>query len=315
MRYFLLIPQLKIHNANALSSPYTIGFPAMTAWLGAMHYLQRQIQQQYAEIECSQLAISCHAFDLQTYKGQGDFIYSIIGTANPLDKSGERPAFIEEARCHLTVSLLVELHISPQFLLDHKSSLLTLCNQIIGKMKFAGGDVLNAHPCEIIYFDDSPEHYTQELRLILNKLMLGYVLIERRDLIQKTMTEDHKDALDAILDYLVIRHTAHQISTADTSDEQYREHHQKIVWTATRKEPGWLIPIAVGFQGISDPSIARNQRDPETLHRFAESILTLGEFKMPYRITRIDDILWHYHTDLENNLYVCRQTQHATKSE
>ncbi|MCB1977589.1 MAG: hypothetical protein KDE66_11370 [Nitrosomonas sp.] len=37
MRRFLLIPHLKIHNANAMSSPYTIGFPAMTAWLGVRY--------------------------------------------------------------------------------------------------------------------------------------------------------------------------------------------------------------------------------------------------------------------------------------
>ncbi|HNL81302.1 MAG TPA: type I-F CRISPR-associated protein Csy2, partial [Agitococcus sp.] len=46
MRRFLLIPHIKIHNANAMSSPYTIGFPAMTAWLGAVHALQRYVQQQ-----------------------------------------------------------------------------------------------------------------------------------------------------------------------------------------------------------------------------------------------------------------------------
>jgi len=31
----LIIPHILVHNANALSSPFTIGFPAMTAWLGA----------------------------------------------------------------------------------------------------------------------------------------------------------------------------------------------------------------------------------------------------------------------------------------
>jgi len=40
MKDILLIPNLKIHKANALSSPYTIGFPAMTAWLGFMHALE-----------------------------------------------------------------------------------------------------------------------------------------------------------------------------------------------------------------------------------------------------------------------------------
>lgn len=39
MRRFILISHLKIHNANAMSSPFTIGFPAMTAWLGVIHAL------------------------------------------------------------------------------------------------------------------------------------------------------------------------------------------------------------------------------------------------------------------------------------
>ena len=34
MKTYILISNIKIHNANAMSSPYTIGFPAMTAWLG-----------------------------------------------------------------------------------------------------------------------------------------------------------------------------------------------------------------------------------------------------------------------------------------
>ncbi|MGL5336624.1 MAG: type I-F CRISPR-associated protein Csy2, partial [Enterovibrio sp.] len=41
----LILPHLKIHNANALSSPFTIGFPAMTAWLGFMRALERKLNQ------------------------------------------------------------------------------------------------------------------------------------------------------------------------------------------------------------------------------------------------------------------------------
>ena len=67
-----------------------------------------------------------------------------------------------------------------------------------------------------------------------------------------------------------------------------------------------MVPIAVGFQGISPLGLAQNQRDANTPHRFAESVLTLGEFVMPYRIERIDDMLWHYHVDAEQDLYVCQ---------
>ena len=289
MRHFLLIPHLKIHNANAMSSPYTIGFPAMTAWLGAVHALQRNLKQQGCDLNLNKVAVSCHDFNLQTYKGRGDFVHSIVGTANPLDKDGNRPAFIEEARCHLEVSLLIEIESSSK---RQRDQLLELVNGIVASMKFTSGDVLSAKPCTILNFDDD-EDQSQQLRPILNKLMLGHVLIERRDLVIQSM-QDGKDALDSVLDYLKVTHSSIQ-------DED-----GKVTWTSKRKAQGWLVPIAVGFQGISELGHAKNQRDVNTLHRFAESVLTLGEFVMPYRIESIDQLLWQYHVDLENNLYLCQ---------
>ena len=289
MRHFLLIPHLKIHNANAMSSPYTIGFPAMTAWLGAVHALQLKLKQQGCDLNLNKVAVSCHDFNLQTYKGRGDFVHSIVGTANPLDKDGNRPAFIEEARCHLEVSLLIEIESSSK---RQRDQLLELVNGIVASMKFTSGDVLSVKPCTILNFDDD-EDQSQQLRPILNKLMLGHVLIERRDLVIQSM-QDGKNALDSVLDYLKVTHSSIQ-------DED-----GKVTWTSKRKAQGWLVPIGVGFQGISELGHAKNQRDVNTLHRFAESVLTLGEFVMPYRIESIDQLLWQYHVDLENNLYLCQ---------
>lgn len=289
MRYFLLIPHLKLHNANAMSSPYTIGFPAMTAWLGAVHALQRKLQAKALDVALTKVAVSCHEFNLQTYKGQGDFVHSIIGTANPLDKDGSRPAFIEEARCHLEVSLLIEIE---NLSIKKREQLLEMVTDLVGSMKFASGDVLAVKECQIVDFDED-DNQDKELRPILNKLMLGHVLIERRDLVIASMNQG-KDALDSVLDYLKVTHS----STIDEYD--------KVTWTSKRKAEGWLIPIAVGFQGISELGRAKNQRDANTPHRFAESVLTLGEFVMPYRIEHIDQLLWQYHVDFENNLYLCQ---------
>lgn len=289
MRRFILIPHLKIHNANAMSSPYSIGFPAMTAWLGAMHALQRKLNTKGHDIQLTRLAVSCHDFNLQTHKGQNDFVHSIIGTANPLDKDGSRPAFIEEARCHLEVSLLIEVDNLGK---KQREGLLTILPEIINSMKFAGGDVLAVYDQQILDFDEDG-YKDQELKPILNKLMLGHVLIERRDLVIQSMQEG-RDALDAILDYLKVTHNS-QI-----------DENGKATWLSSRKEKGWLVPIAVGFQGISELGIAKNQRDAHTPHRFAEAVLTLGEFVMPYRIQSIDQLLWQYHVDLENNLYLCQ---------
>ena len=173
-----------------------------------------------------------------------------------------------------------------------RDQLLELVNGIVASMKFTSGDVLSAKPCTILNFDDD-EDQSQQLRPILNKLMLGHVLIERRDLVIQSM-QDGKDALDSVLDYLKVTHSSIQ-------DED-----GKVTWTSKRKAQGWLVPIAVGFQGISELGHAKNQRDVNTLHRFAESVLTLGEFVMPYRIESIDQLLWQYHVDLENNLYLCQ---------
>ena len=289
MRYFLLISHLQLHNANAMSSPYTIGFPAMTAWLGAVHALQRKLNQQGCDLNLSKVAVSCHDFNLQTYKGRGDFVHSIVGTANPLDKDGNRPAFIEEARCHLDVSLLIEVDSLSKKKREH---LLEIVQGIVASMKFASGDVLSVKKCSVLDFDED-EDQEKQLRPILNKLMLGHVLIERRDLVLASMQEG-KDALDSVLDYLKVTHSS-------TQDEE-----GKVTWTSKRKVQGWLVPIAVGFQGISELGQAKNQRDASTPHRFAESVLTLGEFVMPFRIETIDQLLWQYHVDLENDLYLCQ---------
>lgn len=310
MRRFILVPHLKIHNANAMSSQYSIGFPAMTAWLGAVHALQRNLQQQgFRDLFLNKLAISCHAFNLQTYKGKGDYVHSIVGTANPLDKDGNRPAFIEEARCHLEVSLLVE------YSGEYSDQVAQAITTQLHRMKVASGDVLGFKALQHLALEAGNEH---DLKVILGRLMLGHVLIERRDLMQQAMQEEQsgqeqsgqgnqaqagQDALDALLGYLTVNHTA-------------TEKDGKVSWSSNRKTKGWLVPVAVGFQGISELGIAHNQRDNTTPHRFAESVLTLGEFVMPYRIKDIDSMLWHYqipeaHGDAPASLYLCKTSPRA----
>lgn len=290
---YLLIPKLRIHNANALSSPYTIGFPAMTAWLGAVHALQRYLQRHdFEDIQLKSVGVVCHDYDLQTYKGANDYVHSIIGTGNPLDKSGKRPSFIEEARIHLTVSLLIEIDDLGFTDFDELTNAVDSC--IRGNMKMAGGDILSSN------WESQPELVNIETveseRKLLRRMMPGYCLVERLDLMQEAMAEG-QDAIDALLDYLKVTHQ----SDLDEKD--------RVSWVSSRKEKGWIVPIATGFHGISDVGVAEQQRDPDTPHRFAESVITLGEFVMPYRLSGLRQFLWHYHVDADRNLYLCRQQQ------
>lgn len=244
---FLHLPHLRIHNANALSSPFTIGFPAMTAWLGFVHALQRKLNQRgFTDLELISTAIVSHSCDLQTYKGEGDYVASIVGTGNPLEPKSEkdkpdgyavRPSFIEEARCHLDVSLLIEYQSQPseeeRFM---EPAFITELSQLISTMKIAGGDIIRFDKPETCTVDDTDE---REARKLIRSLMPGYVLIERRDLMEDAM-KDGADALNAMLGYLTINHTCEK-----TENDQ-------IIWRSQRKVPGWIIPIAIGFHGISE---------------------------------------------------------------
>jgi CRISPR-associated protein Csy2 len=162
-------------------------------------------------------------------------------------------------------------------------------------MKLAGGDILSTFPAELVTVADGSKR-----RALLRRLMPGYCLIERRDLMQHAM-EEGLDGIDALLEYLKVNH--HSVE----DDEG------KITWQSSRREKGWLVPIATGFHGLTELGKASNQRDPDTPHRFAESVVTLGEFIMPYRINDLDNMLWQYHTDLDKNLYLCRQIKPVTE--
>ncbi|ADZ92540.1 type I-F CRISPR-associated protein Csy2 [Marinomonas mediterranea] len=311
VKKLLMLPHIQVHNANALSSPYTIGFPAMTAWLGAVHALQRRLNQHGIGVRFEAVGVVSHDVNLQTYKGTNDFVSSIIGTGNPLDKSGERSSFIEEARCHLEVSLVIECsHIEIE---DQEQALAAIVHLLNGSMKLAGGDIQKfTQP----YFMVVEEGDDENMRRFKRALMPGYALIERRDLIVEAMKEG-ADALEAIIDHLAIHHTC-TVSQADSEKENEEENAageniEKVDWKTHRKTRdgmslGWLVPIATGFQGVSELGEAKNQRDPDTPHRFAESVVTLGEFKMPHRLNRVEELLWRYHQ--EGDLYLCHQSSH-----
>ena len=306
----LVLPHIKVHNANALSSPFTIGFPAMTGFLGAVHALQRKLNQVPLSVRFNGVGVISHQADLQTYKGTNDFVHSIVGTGNPLDPKSEkdkpkgnavRSAFIEEARIHLDVSLIIEVE---NLDFDHREKLLEHAYRLLqGSMKMAGGDIFSlANPQFHIIDDQEPASYA----LLQRQLMPGYAIVERRELMQESMA-DKTDALDVLIDRLAIHH---QCSVSDeTQVDEQKPDQQKVQWTSGRKQTGWVVPIATGFHAISELAQAKNQRDENTPHRFAESVVTLGEFKMAHRVKHLEQLLWRYHVDNESSLYLCKQDE------
>jgi len=301
IKQLLILPHIKVHNANALSSPFTIGFPALTGFLGGVHAMQRKLNTAGLDISFDAVGVISHSADLQAYKGTNDFVHSIVGTGNPLDKTGSRSAFIEEGRIHLDISLIIEVGNLP---MEQRDELKERVSHLLSsQLKLAGGDIFSFNPPQLMLLEQGD---ADALKALQRKLMPGYVLIERRDLMIEAMNQG-ADAIDAIIDYLAIHHHC------ETKNEG--QENSEVQWHSGRKSVGWIIPIATGFHGISELGEAKNQRDETTPHRFAEAVVTLGEFKMPHRINSIEHMLWRYHVDDGNSLYLCQQdtTQHQSE--
>ena len=286
MKKYLLLPHLEIHNANAISSNYIIGFPAMTAWLGSVHALERKIRLSagFADVSFGGTGIIVHNYQMHAYRLKGNINNSLAITANPLKKKGkdfERPPIIPEGRIDMDVSILVDVTgIDATRELELKNAVL----QLIPTMHWAGGDVTKVFDkTEIEIYsldDDSPQQYR---RLVRRDLLLNC---------SDNETCNKCDAMDSLLDLVQV----HEVAELDES--------KKVIgWNKRRKKAGWLVPLAVGYKAISPVDRVLNQRDRSYEHQFVESVVTLGEFKPLYRIKNIDDLIWQYQCD--NNLYVC----------
>lgn len=287
MSQYLLLKKLRVQNANALSSPFTFGFPAVTAFMGFAHRIQREFNpdNNSDDFLCTGVGIISHQFVMQDY--QEGYNRCLKITANPLDKDGNRPSFIEEGRCHLTVSLLLEIENLPS---SNDKFLQKIRTLLASHLKLAGGDML--------YRPDTEKdniRLIQDIAANFRQLIPGYALIERRDLMIQSM-QTGQDALDALYDALVVKHQCYQ----DTQGQ--------VTWQSRREQEGWIVPIATGFHALTPAALAENQRDATTPHRFAESVLTLGEFKMPLP-TRFPngfkDLMWRYQQ--QGDLYLCTQ--------
>ena len=117
MKAYLVLSHLEIHNANAISSNYIIGFPAMTAWMGGIHALERKIRclDDFTDISFCSAGIVVHKHYLHTHRLQGNIDYSLSFAVHPqeLETKNEnkckKARIIPEGSIDLDVSLVVEV--------------------------------------------------------------------------------------------------------------------------------------------------------------------------------------------------------------
>ena len=77
----LVLPHLRIQNANAIASPLTHGFPSITAFTGVMWALERKLAQAGVPLQLHGVGVVCHHHQEQVTQG---YVRNFNLTRNPV---------------------------------------------------------------------------------------------------------------------------------------------------------------------------------------------------------------------------------------
>ena len=312
----LVLPRLRVQNANAISSPMTWGFPSITAFIGLMHALARRLQPARG-LEFRGVGVICHDYEAQVT--EGGYTRAFRQMRNPVSKDGSTAGIVEEGRIHLDITLvfLVNLAISRSAETERQQLAREVKNTVT-EMRIAGGSVLPSVPDtqrlvlspQLRLLPDEEEDRKKEFRRMRYRWLPGFALVARDDLLQEHLvTLQQSDAKATVLDaWLDLSRLNHCATRTTHVDDKTGESIEAIKWV-TKKRPGWTVPISVGYAGLSELHAAgsvASARDATTQFQFVESLYSIGQWISPHRLTDVNDLLWYNYYDESQKLYRCR---------
>ena len=315
LKALLVLPRLRIQNANAISSPMTWGFPAITAFTGLMTALERRLGPQ-AGLALYGVGVICHGFEPQVTRG--GYTRSFHLTRNPVLQDGGTAAIVEEGRVHLDITLVfdVELALSQSGEAE-RAQLAVRIGELVAGMRVAGGSVMPALPGtfrrpprpQLVLLADDTDERSKQFRRLSRRWLPGFALVSRDDLLQARLLElqaaqPGATLLDAWLDLSRLNHraTRHQ-----TPDEKTGEPLETIEWAADTR-PGWTVPIPVGFAPLTalhPPGTVAGARDARVPFQFVESVYSIGQWISPHRLSDVEQLIWRPDHDPATGLYRC----------
>lgn len=332
----LVLPHLRIQNANAIASPLTHGFPSITAFTGLMWALERKLAQVGIPLRLQGVGVVCHHHQEQV-SGLGrlyaPFAFNLVKPmvrtheqAYKLEK-GTPPAIVEEGRMHLEITLVLavsekRLSGAPPALTQGNDAQLADWAQITGDtlagMRVAGGSVLPSRPVPgkrvrpwMAIVPEDPVAAEKAFRQWRRQWLPGFALVGRDDLLAQRLrhlrgTRPDATLLDAWLHAARFNHQP--LPSADGAPLPPGQ----VRWgdPLRPKGSGWVVPIPVGYAALTPQAHAagtvRNARDATVPVRFVESVYSLGEWVSPHRLSSLGQLLWHAESDAAQGLYRCR---------
>lgn len=313
VKNLLVLPRLRIQNANAISSPMTWGFPSMSAFVGLMHALERKLYAAGINVALEKIGVICHDFEAQAT--EGGYIRGFHLTRNPVDKTGGTAAIVEEGRIHLDITLIFTIDTAAAE--GERVCIAAQIGEIVAGMRIAGGSVIpnrsvphHKQRPQWVTLDDDEERRQKQFARLKRSWLPGFALTLRDDYLTehlKTLQQQNPDAslLDAWLDLSRLNHYC--------ALENEGQANEKPVWQAQRPYRGWLVPIPVGYGAISDlfqPGEVANARDAKTKFRFVESLYSMGEWVSPHRMKQPEDLLWYVDNNEDAELYRLNNDYH-----
>lgn len=321
----LVLPRLRIQNANAISLPLTWGFPSITAFVGLGQALQRKLAGELA-LQFLSVGVVCHHFQAQTTRDRFS-THSFHLTRNPVDKDGDTAAIVEEGRMHLDLTLIFGVRGDVVARRDPEQwdAAAQRVGDVLAGMRVAGGSVLPPLPQQqrrsrpylaTLASDDDDGKAFARLR---RRWLPGFALVSRDDLLHQHhdwLRQRQPDAsrLQAWLDAARLNHHAerHPVIDPDSGqpemDPATGEARSTVQW-ATRRMPGWVVPIPVGYGALHAqphaPGTVASARDRRLPFHFVESLYSLGQWISPHRLQQATDLLWFSHADPASGLFRC----------
>ena len=309
----LVLPRLRVQNANAISSPFTWGFPAITAFTGFAHALERKWQSQMGKTwKVTGVGVVCHQFEPQVHQPAGRYNQVFRLSRHPVTKDGATAPIVEEGRAHLEVSLVLALDAQGDALPDTENAkhIAAHIMELAQAMRLAGGSILPSpylarHKAQLMVWDADEAQRQVQLRLLKRQLLPGFALVARDDLMQSHLaqlrrSQPQANALDVLLDLSALHVNPVKADTQKANEGEpeavLTTKPNKVEWEARRKAKGWLVPLPVGYAAISPlyaPGTVRNARDNTVPVRMVESVLTMGEWVSPHRMTQLAQMLWY----------------------
>lgn len=301
---YLVFKKVNITDANTISSPITYGFPAITGFLGAFHAMSRKMAQvsELKNYGLGGVLLACHDCQPQMYRTNTYSNYTFNQSRNPIKKDGKTASIIEEGKCHLTMTFVVEVLAEEELSQSEKHILIEQSQKWIQQQRLAGGSVHGLAKTEPVSFVDA-----ENVDEITPLLMPAFVLMDAQNEFAQIIDEVQQQnpdatALDALIDVCALHHIPVEKGEGE------------IEWQVHSKKTGrgWLVPMPIGYQGISDlygAGVMKNARNPEYPSQYVEAIYSLGKWVYPQRLNHnLETAFWHYHHNGENALYLVTQS-------